>query len=65
MTKLDQFHYHEFTDRVDCVIAMLDKLVYEHPVFKSHKPLDDAMENASDALGYLYTLAAELEEKNT
>lgn len=63
--KLDKFHYHEMTDRVSCLLSILNDLVSTHPVAKSDFLLRRAIDGAEEALSSLYQVAADVEEKNT
>lgn len=60
---LDQFHYHEFLDRCDCMSRNIEDFLRLHLVAEEHKELMAWLDTAADAVGQAYQLCGEIEGK--
>jgi hypothetical protein len=61
--KLDEFHYHEMTDRLHVIMSMIDDHLVQHPVAKLDKKINKLIDEANDKLAEAYQIAGNLEIK--
>lgn len=59
--KLDEFHYHEMTDRLWMLLNTFNLLLEEHPVLAESKELSEKIQLISDDLNDAYLIAGDLE----
>ena len=59
--KLDEFHYHEMTDRLSLIMSMIDMHLHQHPVAKLNKDVSALIEEAHSKVFEAYQLAGSLE----
>lgn len=52
--KLDQFHYHEATDRCNCVNAIIQDMLLDHPVIEQTEEYKKKIAKASSIIGDVY-----------
>jgi len=58
---LDQFHYHEATERAYIFGGMVNEHLITHPVIKKHKKLKKMAKKVGQLLANIYQLASNLE----
>ena len=61
LPKLDEFHYHEMTDRLCLIMSMIDMHLHQHPVAKLNKDVSALIEDAHSKIFEAYQLAGSLE----
>jgi hypothetical protein len=59
--KLDEFHYHEMTDRLNVVMMVIENNLTQHPVAKLNKDIQKLIDEANDKLAEAYQIAGKLE----
>jgi len=59
--KLDEFHYHEMTDRLSVVMMVIDNNLTQHPVAKLNKDIQKLIDEATNKLAEAYQLSGNLE----
>ena len=57
--KLDEYHYHEITDRIHIVMNMIDNALIQHPVLKLDKEPSKLVEEAQTLLAQAYQMVGE------
>jgi hypothetical protein len=63
MPKLDEFHYHEMTDRLSVIMMVIENNLTQHPVAKLNKDIQTLIDEANDKLAEAYQIAGNLEIK--
>ena len=58
--ELDDFHYHEFLDRIHVVMDTIDSHVMQHPVCKIETEIKEIVNNAQDKLWEAYQVAGNI-----
>jgi len=59
--KLDDFHYHEMTDRLSVVMMVIENNLVQHPVAKLNKEIQTLIDEANDKLAEAYQISGNLE----
>jgi hypothetical protein len=59
--KLDEFHYHEMTDRLSVVMMVIENNLVQHPVAKLNKEIQTLIDEANDKLAEAYQISGNLE----
>jgi hypothetical protein len=59
--KLDEFHYHEMTDRLNVVMMVIENNLTQHPVAKLNKDIQNLIDDAHDKLFEAYQLSGRKE----
>jgi len=59
--KLDEFHYHEMTDRLSVVMTVVDNNLTQHPVAKLNKDIQKLIDEAQNKLYEAYQLSGKIE----
>ena len=64
---LDEFHYHEATDRLHIVMSTIDDHLIQHPVCKLYKEISNRIEQAQSLLFEAYQMVGQknIEKKLT
>lgn len=58
--KLDNFHYHEMTDRLFMICQILGEFIEDHPVYEQHRDLKRLVDSAGGKLADAYQLSGRL-----
>lgn len=68
MPQFDEFHYHEVTDRLHMINAIIDDHIVSHPVVVSDIEMSNIIDSAQNLLAEAYRIASErvmdMEETN-
>lgn len=54
---LNEGHWHEATDRIDCIINIIDNMLLKHQAVRYTPELRQLVKDAQDKLGEAYQLA--------
>jgi hypothetical protein len=62
--ELDEFHYHEITDRLYTIMVMIDNLLISHPTTLQHNNLKKKITDAHDNIFDAYQISGDLSSNN-
>jgi hypothetical protein len=59
--KLDEFHYHEMTDRLSVIMTVIENNLTQHPVAKLNKEVQELIDEAHNKLFEAYQISGKME----